>query len=450
MTRARNRQQKRRRKQQQNPARIRSLIPAASEQVTETAAQSATEASTETGTETGTETAAVSAAETTTETTTEAAQASASGSDAETDAPAGPSTETGIRVVVQTSVAEGIGNAVLVRGETQADRQVEVRAETTARVISEPLRKGAFVDKGQLLCQLDIGTREAVLAEAKARLTEARARVPEAEARQAEAMARLEEANINDNAASKLSQGGYASDTRVAQTAALVRAAEAAIKSAEAGLETAQSGIESATAIVAAAEREIDNLTIEAPFSGLLESDTAEIGSLMQPGTLCATVIRLDPIKLVGFVPETELAKIELGALAGARLATGREVQGNVVFISRSADPTTRTFQVEIAVDNADLTIRDGQTAEILISSEGIKAHKLPQSALTLNNAGVLGVRTVEDGNIVGFVPVTVIRDTTEGIWVSGLDDEADVIVVGQDFVTAGVEVIPTYQGDRS
>ncbi|MCV6585150.1 MAG: efflux RND transporter periplasmic adaptor subunit [Marinibacterium sp.] len=384
--------------------------------------------------------------------TAETAQTDHSTAEAPADAtPVADATpETGIRVLVERSRAQSIGNAVLVRGETRADRQVEVRAETTARVISEPLRKGAFVEKGQLLCQLDIGTREAILVEARARLTEARARVPEAEAMLAEAAARLEEAQINDNAASKLSEGGFASDTRVAQTAALVRAAEAGIKSAEAGLETAQSGIESATAVVAAAQREIDNLTIEAPFSGLLESDTAEIGSLMQPGSLCATVIRLDPIKLVGFVPETELAKIELGAQAGARLATGQEVRGQVSFLSRSSDPTTRTFQVEIAVNNEDLSIRDGQTAEIVITSQGISAHKLPQSALTLNNEGQLGVRTVEPGNIVGFTPVSVVRDTLSGIWVSGLPPEADVIVTGQDFVTAGAPVMPSYKDDQS
>lgn len=351
-----------------------------------------------------------------------------------------------VKVVVYQSVAETIRNAVLLRGETEADRQVEVQSETTARVISEPLRRGAFVDEGQILCRLDVGTREAQLTEAVARFSEAQSKVPEASASLEEAYARLEEAKINENAASKLSQGGFASDTRVAQTAAELRAAHARIASAEASLEAANSGIEAAEAAVAAAEREIEKLTILAPFSGLLESDTAELGSLLQPGSLCATVIRLNPIKLVGYVPETEVNKVEVGAVAQARLATGQEVQGVVSFISRSADPTTRTFRVDIDVDNADLSIRDGQTAEIAVFTEGLDAHQLPQSALTLNNAGALGVRTVGDGSIVDFVPVTLVRDTTEGVWVTGLPKTSDVIVVGQDFVTSGVRVAPTYK----
>ncbi|WP_370300918.1 efflux RND transporter periplasmic adaptor subunit [Pseudooceanicola sp.] len=351
-----------------------------------------------------------------------------------------------VGVVALRSRAEAINNAVILRGQTQAARQVDVRAETSATVISEPRRKGTFVNKGDLLCELDPGTREAALAEARARLNEAKSKQPETAARLEEARARLEEAMINYTATSKLSEDGFASETKLKSAMASVRSAEAGIAAAESGLETAQSGIESAAAAVAAAEREIDRLTITAPFEGLLESDTAELGSLMQPGSLCATVIQLDPIKLVGFVPETEVDRVQVGAQAGAELVSGRRVTGQVVFLSRSADPVTRTFQVEITVPNPDLAIRDGQTATIAISAQGAQAHKLPQSALTLNNEGTLGVRVVDGDNKVEFLPVTLLRDETTGVWVSGLPEQSDVIVVGQDFVTAGVTVAPTYR----
>lgn len=351
-----------------------------------------------------------------------------------------------VGVVVLRSTAQVVDNAVVVRGQTRAARQVEVRAETSATVISDPLRKGSFVERGQLLCKLDPGTREASLAESRARLSEAKSRVPEARARLDEAHARLEEALVNFNAAEKLSVGGFASETRLKSAEAAVRAAEAGIASAESGLETSQSGIESAAAAVAAAKREIDRLTIVAPFDGLMESDAAELGSLMQPGSLCATVLQLDPIKLVGYVPETEVNRVAVGANAGAQLVNGDRVIGKVVFLSRSADPTTRTFEVEIDVPNSDLAIRDGQTATIVIESDGERAHKLPQSSLTLNNNGQLGVRVIDENRIVQFKPVRIVRDDTSGVWVGGLEDEADIIVVGQEFVTAGVRVAPTYR----
>ncbi len=351
-----------------------------------------------------------------------------------------------VGVVALRSEEREIDSAVVLRGQTQAIRQVEVRAETTAAVISDPLRKGANVKAGDVLCQLDPGTRHAALLEAQARLTEARARIPEAEANVAEARARLTEAEINANAARKLIEGGYASETRRAATEAAERAAMAGIAAAETGVETTRAGIESAAAGVAAAQREIDRLTITAPFDGLLESDTAELGSLLQSGGLCATVIQLDTIKLVGYVPEAMVDRVKLGAAAGAELATGKRVQGIVTFISRSADPSTRTFEVDIAVPNPDLSIRDGQTADIMISADGAKAHRIPQSALTLNNEGQLGVRTVDATSTVGFYPVRLVRDTPEGVWITGLPEKADIIITGQDFVTAGVTVRPTFQ----
>ena len=166
----------------------------------------------------------------------------------------------------------------------------------------------------------------------------------------------------------------------------------------------------------------------------------------MQPGALCATVLQLDPIKLVGFVPETDVDRVEIGALAGARLAGGQDVQGRVKFLSRSADQTTRTFRVEIQVPNADLKIRDGQTAEIIVAANGASAHLLPQSALTLNDDGDLGVRTVDANNLAQFAKLTLLRDTADGVWVVGLPETANVITVGQEYVIDGVSVLPTYE----
>lgn len=350
-----------------------------------------------------------------------------------------------VSVVALRSVAREIDSAVRLRGETAAAREVDLRAETSGLVDSEPRRKGALVEAGDVLCRLDPGAREATLSESRARLAEAQARVPEAQARLAEAEARLVEAQLNATAAERLSEGGFASETRVASTRAAVRSAEAGVESARSQLETVKANIQGAEAAVDSAETEMARLEIAAPFAGLLESDTAELGSLLQAGGLCATVIGLDPIRVVGFVPETEVDRVAVGARAGARLVTGRDLTGEVTFLSRSADPVTRTFRVEITVSNPDLSVRDGQTAEILIEAEGEMAHLLPQSALTLNDAGTLGVRVAREG-VARFVPVTLLRDTTTGVWISGLPDEAAVIVLGQEYVTDGVPVEVTWR----
>lgn len=349
-----------------------------------------------------------------------------------------------VSVVAIESTAQGVENAVILRGRTEALRQVKVLAETSGRVISTPLRKGAQVTAGQILCELDPGTRQVSLAEAEARLAEARAGAPESQARIAEAQARLQEAELNENAARQLSEGGFASTTRLANAEASLSSAKAALQSATAGLDSLAARIQAAEAGVERAQAAIADLTIHAPFDGVLETDTAEFGAYLNAqggGSECATILQLDPIKLVGFVPEIDIAKVEPGARAGARLASGREVVGEVTFLSRSADLTTRTFRVEINVPNPDLMIRDGQTATIAIAADGARAHLVPSSALTLDDQGHLGLRhavTGPDGDVTAFARVSLLRDTIDGSWVTGLPDQARVIVVGQDFVTEG------------
>ncbi|MBR9766255.1 MAG: HlyD family efflux transporter periplasmic adaptor subunit [Rhodobacteraceae bacterium] len=362
------------------------------------------------------------------------------------EAPATPTAQP-VRVVAHHSEARAVDTAVRLRGQTEADRSVALLSETTATVISAPLPRGTLVEAGQLLCELDPGTRETSLAEARARLTEAEASRPTSAASLAEAQARLEEAQINLTAAEKLSEGGFTSTSTLAARRATVRAAEAAVAGAEAGLTSAEAAIQSAQAGIASAEKEIERLQIHAPFAGILEDDTAELGSFLSIGGQCAKVIALDPIRLTGYLAETEVERVELGAPAGARLAaSGSEVAGQVTFLSRSADPTTRTFKVEVTVPNPELKIREGQTAAIAIEAEGLPAHFLPQSALTLNDEGILGVRLVGEGNLTEFAAVDVLRDEVKGIWLTGLPEAVDVIVIGQDYVIEGVPVEPSFE----
>ncbi|WP_236638479.1 efflux RND transporter periplasmic adaptor subunit [Mangrovicoccus ximenensis] len=304
-----------------------------------------------------------------------------------------------INVVAIDSTAREVGNTVVLRGRTEADRQVEVMAQISGLVISEPKPKGSFVAAGEVICRIDPGTRPADLAEARARLAEA---------------------EISNTAAERLSRGGYTSETQAV---------------------AARASLESAQAAVTRAETEIARLEITAPFAGLLETDSAELGSLMQPGSACATVIRLDPVRLVGFLPETQVDLVKTGATARAQLADGTQREGTVSFVSRSADAETRTFRVDIAVANPDFSVRDGQTAEIAIEAEGTLAHLIPQSALTLDDDGTMGVRIVDAESRARFLPVRMLRDTAEGMLVAGLPERVTIITLGQDYVTDGVAV---------
>ncbi len=305
-------------------------------------------------------------------------------------------------VVALRSVARPFEDQIVLRGRTEADRRVEVRAEIAGLVASAPIRKGAEVAKGAPLCALDPGERPAALAEARAAV------------RQMEA---------EYDAAQRLSLKGF-----TAETDTLTREAR----------------LEAARAQLMRAEIDMRRLEIAAPFDGLLESDTAELGALLQPGALCATLIALDPILLVGFAAERDVDRLTVGAPARARLVNGRVVDGAIRFVSRAADEATRTFRVEIAAPNAALDIRDGMTAEIVIALRSAPAHLAPQSALTLDDAGRLGVRLADHG-VARFAPVTILADGPDGVWLDGLPPEAEIIVVGQEFVSDGHPLSVTY-----
>jgi membrane fusion protein, multidrug efflux system len=310
-----------------------------------------------------------------------------------------------VSVVVMASSAQPVDGGLVIRGRTEASRRVEVRAETTGRVVSEPVRRGAVVAAGDVLCELDPGVRPARLAEAEARLLEAEA---------------------NERASAQLAERGFT--------------AEATAIGRRAALQAAQAQVEQA-------RREMENLVIRAPFGGLIEADSAEIGDLLQPGSACASVIATDPIRLAGYVAEAAVERVQVGAPVQARLVTGQSAEGRVVFVARAADPATRTFRVEAEAPNPAAAIRDGISAEILVALPGAEAHLVPLSALTLDDDGRLGIRAaIPDGEPPGaarvaFMPVVMLRDSPQGAWVAGLPDEVGIIVVGQDFVADGERV---------
>ena len=180
---------------------------------------------------------------------------------------------------------------------------------------------------------------------------------------------------------------------------------------------------------------------IVAPYSGYLESLKVDEGDFLNTGAVCASLIDPDPMLLVADIAEKDIAQIQLGSEATAKLISGRMVNGLVSFIASSAHKNTRTFRVEIRVDNYDRTIRDGVSAEIYIKGKEEAAHIISPSILSLSDEGKLGIRTVNIENKVEFKEIKILEDTNKGMWVSGLGEEARIITLGQEYVFQGQTV---------
>ncbi len=309
-------------------------------------------------------------------------------------------------VVTRTVTAEPRAATLSLRGRSQAFREVLVRAETGGRVAEAEILEGSEVEAGDVLCRLDVDARSAAVEQAEADL---RAR------------------QLDYDAANELAQRGHRSTNQVA--------------SAEAARDAAQARLQ-------AAREELANIYLRAPFNGVFDGRVAEVGDFLRAGDPCGTVVELDPLLVVAEVSERNVEALAPGMPGHVRLVTGQQVEGRVRFVERRADPATRTFRVEVEVPNPDMSIRSGVTAEIILELPERPAHRVPASILALDAEGELGIRIVEADHHVRFVRIELLSDDGEQVWVAGLPETADIIVLGQEFVANGVEVRVAREGD--
>ena len=307
------------------------------------------------------------------------------------------------RVSVSEVRIEPRSRNLLLSGRTEADKKMMVTARADGTISELKVRRGSVVKQGDVIAVLSDEARESRVLQAKAMLMQ----------RKTELAARM-----------KLVEQGMLPKLEAVNL-------ETQFKAAEAGL--------------AAAEAEKDRSVIRAPWSGIVNDVPVEVGQavLQMMGKEIAQIVSIDPMLAVVEVAERNLAGVHLGDPAEIRLVTGKKANGKVRFISKTASANTRTYRVDVEVPNADGSIPDGITAEVTIPLTPVSAARVPRSALTFSSAGDLGVRIVDAANKVAFVPVSVIDDQQENMWVGGVADGARVIVQGQDFVREGQVVEP-------
>lgn len=299
-------------------------------------------------------------------------------------------------VRIRNQVAEEVVRTIRVNGSTAPARTVELKAETNGRVIETGVERGERVAKGGVIALLDKRDREAELSRATATV---RQREVEYEARQ------------------QLKSDSYVSEAQLKEAAAL---------------------LESARADLRRAELDIDNRSVRAPFAGALQERHVEVGDFVSPGDPIATFVDERSIIVRASVSEFDAAYVEQGQAADATLATGETVSGHVRYVAPVADASTRTFAVELVVDNEDGALRAGTTAVLSIPGERILAHKISPSLLTLDDEGHVGVKIINDDGSVEFHEADIALSSSDGVWVAGLPAAATIITVGQGFVSVG------------
>ncbi|SFR98323.1 efflux RND transporter periplasmic adaptor subunit [Yoonia litorea] len=316
-----------------------------------------------------------------------------------------PITADAISVAVTPSQAQDVQLVLSAEGQSEPDRLARVQSEAAGQVVSVNASRGDFVEAGQELGRIASDTFAAQVTQASTQLEQARRDLENALA---------------------LQERGVATEDRVSRA----RAGEAA-----------------AQAALTAAQEQLENAIIRAPFAGRLNDLTLDEGEFVDAGDIVAEVLDNDPLTVVIQVPQQALSRIETGQAAQVQFITGEERVGQVSFIGGNADQQTRTFRVEVTVDNPQSRMPAGLSARVILPTGEARGHFISPAILSLGTNGELGVKTVDADNRVVFSDVAIVRAQTDGIWITGLPETADIITVGQGFVSAGDRVNPQYAG---
>jgi len=309
------------------------------------------------------------------------------------------STVTKSAVRVRTQTAEQVQRTIIVNGKTAPARVVHLAAETDGRIESIGAKRGANVERGTIIVRLDMRDREARLAQARATVKQ----------REVEYDGRL-----------RLKSESYVSEAQLQEAVALLETAKTELKRAE---------------------LDLAYMNIRAPFGGALQSRAVEIGDFVKQGDPIGTYVDNRTIIVSANLSEFDARYVNVGDDAEARLATGEAVRGLVRYVAPVADEATRTFVVELEIDNSDGGLRIGGTAELRIPAEEVLAHRISPSLLTLDDAGNVGVKIVDENGLVEFVIADIALSSNDGIWLAGLPQDATIITVGQGYVENGAPV---------
>lgn len=310
------------------------------------------------------------------------------------------------KVKVETLYAEQVNDSIELYGRTEPDRVTIIKAEISGKVLQVMAQRGAFVKEGDIIVKLDLSDLMAQLDKNKALLAQR---------------------ELEYKGALKLAENGY---------------------QGQAQLSNAQANLMSVKADIKNLELNIERTVIRAPYSGVLNKRYVEQGDYVKSGDDIAMIADLDPLVVRAYVTENQVAKIAVGQKAQVRILNKTQVLGSVRYIASVAEDQTNTFKIEISIDNTESELLAGLSSEVNIALAQVPAIKITPALLALDEQGNIGIKTVES-DVVIFTAINIVKSESDGVWLSGLGEQANIITLGQGFVRAGDKVEPVTSTDN-
>lgn len=354
-----------------------------------------------------------------------------------------------IKVESQVIYAEEIEQSINLQGQTLHNRTIDVKSETTGNIINKNYKRGKITILDELLVEISIENRQELLNSNIKEFDKINKEISINEQKRDNSVLKTKEQiklyEIEYQSAKQLIDKGLSSKSKLSLASFNLTNAKSNLKDIELDYQSQVANLESQLAGIKSKIKDInidiDNTKISSPFSGIINNSYIEIGDYVQPSNILFSIVDLNPIKIQGYLSESDINKVKIGTKATVINSNSITKIGKITFISPTAETSTRTFEILIEANNDDLLFKSGITASIKIKGENIKAHKIPPSILTLQDDGTVGVKIINKENKVEFFPITKEMDTIDGMWVSGLPNEVRIIVSGQEYTTVGQNV---------
>ncbi len=309
-------------------------------------------------------------------------------------------------ISVQTQWLDAVEHAprLTLQGQIEPWQQLELGARVAGTVERLPVATGETVVTGQVIAELSVENRAAQIARF------------EAEIRQREGELA---------AAQRLRSSQMQSATEILRlTTELARA----------------------RADLDAARLALSHTRPQAPFDAVVDRHLVEVGDYVQPGLALVRLVAIDRLKVTGQVPQQSIVHVEVGQTVDVDLLDGRRLPGVVHFISSAADRGSRTFRVEVAVQNPERLRIAGGSATLGVHLAPVMAHRVSPALLALDRDGRLGVWMLDDEERLRFGPVRLLSADNDAVWIGGLPDRVRLVTRGAGFAEPGQRVVAVDQ----
>ncbi len=351
-----------------------------------------------------------------------------------------------LKVESKIVYSEEIEESITLQGQTIHNRTIDIKSETTGNIINKNYKRGKIVTSDEILVEISMEDRQELLNSYTQELKRNKKEILINEKKRDNSIYKIKEQiklyEIEYQSAKQLIDKGLSSKSKLSLASFNLANAKSNLRDIELNYQSQYANLESQMANIKSKIKkitiDIDNTKISSPFEGIINDSYVELGDYVRPGDVLFNLVDLNPIKIQGYLSETDVNNIKIGTQAAVRTSNSITKTGKITFISPTAETATRTFEITVEANNDDLLFKSGITASIKIRGSSIKAHKISPSILTLQDDGTVGIKAIDGNNKVVFYPIKKEIDTIDGMWVSGLPDEVKLIITGQEYITVG------------